>query len=368
LRVVDERQLWSGQFDEHFKDVFDIQDSIAQRVAEQLVSELDDGTTRHMASRDTSDPAAYESYLRGRFFVSLAQPNNAIRMFEEAVKRDPQFAVAHAGLADIYSRVPVATDGPSADAMARARAAAERAIAIHPNLAAAHTALGWIAFYGDWNWAESEERFQRALQIDPTDFSARVGLAHLLNNIGRHQDAVRQIDQAMTVEPTSPLAGALRAQFLFYARRYDDAREQAHKTLRMAPGFWIARITLGRLYLQERNIIDALAEFESAGHSGGSYGPSALIGYTNGIAGRRAEAAIVLRTLTTASKKSYVPPYYMALVYHALGHEAETLDYLERAYAERDVRMVFVGIDPLWDGLRQNGRYTALLGRMNLAH
>jgi tetratricopeptide (TPR) repeat protein len=149
--------------------------------------------------------------------MSLAQPDNAIRMFEEAVRRDPSFAVAHAGLADICSRLPIATDGPSVDAMARARSAAAQATAINPDLAEAHTALGWVAFYHDWNWVESEKRFMRALQINSADFSAHVGLAHLLSNTGRHEAALRQIEQALAVEPTSPLAGALRAQFLFYA-------------------------------------------------------------------------------------------------------------------------------------------------------
>jgi DNA-binding winged helix-turn-helix (wHTH) protein/TolB-like protein len=367
VRVADERQLWSGQFDEEFKNVFDIQDSIARRVALQLAPELDAGATERMTRRDTSDPAAYESYLRGRFFMSLAQPDNAIRMFEEAVRRDPRFAVAHAGLADIYSRLPVATDGPSADAMARARSAAAQATAIDPDLAEVHTALGWIAFYHDWNWVESEKRFMRALQINSADFSAHVGLAHLLSNTGRHEAALRQIEQALAVEPTSPLAGALRAQFLFYARRYDEAREQSRKTVTAAPGFWIARINLGRLHVHDRKLAEALVEFETAQRSGGRHGPSPLIGYTHGIAGRRAEATGILRALMDASRQSYVPPYYIALVHHGIGEDAETMHWLERGYAERDVRMVFIGVDPLWDDLRQTRRFAALLKSMNFA-
>jgi DNA-binding winged helix-turn-helix (wHTH) protein/TolB-like protein/Tfp pilus assembly protein PilF len=367
VRVSDERQLWSGQFDEDFRGVFDIQDSIARRVAEQLAPELDAGATQRMTRRDTSDPAAYESYLRGRFFMSLAQPLNAIRMFEEAVGRDPTFAVAHAGLADIYSRLPVATDGPSADAMARAKSAAAQAIAIESDLAEAHTALGWIAFYGDWNWVESEKRFMRALQINPDDFSAHVGFAHLHSNTGRFQDALHQIELAMALEPTSPLAGTLRAEFLYHARRYDDAKEQLRQTLTASPGFWIARQYLGLLHHQERNIAEALAEFESSRRSGGAYGPLAMVGYTQAIAGRRAEATTVLRALMDASKQSYVPSYYLALVHLGLGDDSETLDWLERGYAERDVRMVFIGVDPLWDSLRQNRRFVALLESMNLA-
>jgi len=367
VRVVDERQLWSGQFDEDFRSVFDIQDSIARRVAEQLAPKLDVSATQRMTRRDTSDPAAYESYLRGRFFMSLAQPRNAIRLFEEAVGRDPKFAVAHAGLADIYSRLPVATDGPTRDAMLRAKSAAARAIALEPDLAEAHTALGWIAFYGDWNWAESEKGFRRALQINPDDFSAHVGFAHLLSNTGRFQDALHQIELAMTLEPTSPLAGTLRAEFLYHARRYDDAKEQLRNMLSTAPAFWIARQFLGLLHVQEGNIPEALAELESSRRAGGVYGPLAMIGYTHAIAGRRAEATTVLSALMDASKRSYVPSYYRALVHLGLGDDSETLDWLERGYAERDVRMVFIGVDPLLDPLRQNRRFSALLESMNLA-
>jgi serine/threonine-protein kinase len=366
VRVADERQLWSGQFDEDFRSVFDIQDSIARRVAEQLAPELDAGATEQITRRDTSDPAAYESYLRGRFFMSLAQPLNAIRMFEDAVGRDPQFAVAHAGLADILSRLPVATDGPSHDAMEHAKSAAEHAIAIHPDLAEAHTALGWIAFYGDWNWAESAQRFTRALQINPADFSAHVGFAHLLSNTHRFQDALHQIEQAMALEPTSPLAGTLRAEFLYHARRNDEAGEQLRKTLTAAPGFWIARQYLGLLHLRQGKIAEALAELESSRGSGGAYGPLAMMGYAQAVAGRRIEATTILHTLLTASKQSYVPPYHIALVHHGMGNDADTLDWLDRAYAERDVRMVFIGVDPVWDDLRMNRRFSVLLEKMSL--
>jgi serine/threonine-protein kinase len=298
--------------------------------------------------------------------MSLAQPLNAIRMFEDAVRRDPQFAVAHAGLADILSRLPVATDGPSHDAMERAKSAAEHAIAIHPDLAEAHTALGWIAFYGDWNWAESEHRFTRALQINPADFSAHVGFAHLLSNTGRFQDALHQIEQAMALEPTSPLAGTLRAEFLYHARRNDEAGDQLRKTLAAAPGFWIARHYLGVLHLQEGKIAEALTELELSRGSGGAYAPLAMLGYAKAIAGRQAEAAAVLHALVTASRQSYVPPYNIALVHHGIGNDADTLDWLERAYAERDVRMVFIAVDPVWDDLRTNRRFSVLLEKMNL--
>jgi tetratricopeptide (TPR) repeat protein len=170
----------------------------------------------------------------------------------------------------------------------------------------------------------------------------------------------------MALEPTSPLAGTLRAEVLYHARRYDDAKEQLRQTLAASPGFWIARQYLGLLHHQERNIAEALAEFESSRRSGGGYGPLAMVAYTQAIAGRRAEATTALRALMDASKQSYVPPYYIALVRLGLGDDSKTLDWLERAYAQRDVRMVFIGVDPLWDSLRQNRRFIALLDGMNL--
>lgn len=297
--------------------------------------------------------------------MSLAQPLNAIRMFEEAVRRDRMFAEAHAGLADIYSRLPIATDGPSADAMARAKSAASRAVAIDPDLGEAETALGWIAFYGDWNWAESEKHFTRALRINPNDFSAHVGFAHLLSNTGRFQEALHQIEEAIALEPTSPLAGTLRAEFLYHARRYADASEQLRKTLTTAPGFWIARQYLGLLYIRGENITGALGELESSRRSGGGYGPLAMIGYAQAIAGRRAAAIGSLRALMDASKHDYVSPYYIATVHLGLGEDFETLGWLERAYAEKDVRMVFLHVDPLWNRLQGNQRFSALLERMN---
>jgi tetratricopeptide (TPR) repeat protein len=171
----------------------------------------------------------------------------------------------------------------------------------------------------------------------------------------------------MALEPTSPLAGTLRAEFLYHARRYDDAQEQLAKTLIAAPAFWIARQYLGLLHLQKQNTAEALAELESSRRAGGVYGPLAMIGYAHAIAGRRAEASTVLRTLMSASKQSYVPSYYNAVVHLGLGNDSETLDWLERGYAERDVRMVFIGVDPLLDRLRHNRRFIALLETMNLA-
>ena len=366
LRISDQRQLWAAEYDRDFTNIFSIQDEVAERVARELSVELARGHGAG-ARRDTTDAAAYDRYLRGRFYMSLAQPQNAIAMFEQAIERDRDFALPLAGLADILSRVPIATDGPSAGPSERARAAALRALAIDPELPEAHAALGWIGFYHDWDWTHSERSFQRALALNPDDFSARLGYSHLLANTGRFDDALAEIDRALQIDLLSPIAGSLKAQFLYHAGRHPEARKQVNATLERAPGFWIARVQAGLNQLEEGRPDEALASFEAARQSGGSWTPLALIGYTRAVSGQTAAARLVLGELTAARRSSYVPPYRIATVHAGLGDAATALQWLERGLDERDVRMVFLRVDPTWSALRREPRFITLLQRMNLA-
>jgi DNA-binding winged helix-turn-helix (wHTH) protein/TolB-like protein/thioredoxin-like negative regulator of GroEL len=366
VRVGDGKQLWAGHFDEEFTNIFSVQDSISEKVTRELALELTGEEERRLAKRHTADAEAYELYLKGRFFISLAQPRRAIELFERAVRRDPDFALAHAGLADIYSRLPIAADAPSREAIPRAKKAALKALEIDDRLAEAYAALGWIDFYYEWDWEGSEANHRRALEINPDDFSARLGYAHLLSNTGRHEEALREVDQSIKLDSLSPIANALKGQFLFHARRHSEAIEQLHKTLEVNPAFWVALVQLGRSYEQVGRHPEALEAFRKARESGGATAPLSLIGYTQGASGHKEEAERTLRELRSLSEETYVPPYNVALVYHGLGNTAEAVRWLERAYDERDVRMVFIGVDPLWDSLRGEPRFTGLLERMKL--
>jgi DNA-binding winged helix-turn-helix (wHTH) protein/TolB-like protein/Flp pilus assembly protein TadD len=368
LGVRDEKQLWAGQFDGKFTDIFEVQDSISRRVVDELALRLTGEEWQRVAKRYTGDAEAYALYLKGRFFISLAQPRNAIDLFEQAVGRDPEFALAHAGLADIYSRLPIATDTPSRDTMPKAKEAALKALEIDDQLAEAYTALGWINFYYEWDWKGSETNYRRAIEFKPDDFSARLGYAHLLSNTGRHEEALREVDQALKLDPLSPLAQALKGQFLLDARRYAEATEQLHKTLAINPSFWIALVNLGRSYEHSGEYEGALTAFRKAAESGGSKKMIlSLIGYTYAASGHVAEAEGTLAELQTLSTSSYVPPYHMARIHQGLGHTAEALTWLETAYNEKDVQIVFLRLDSHWDALRSNPRFVRLMDRMNLS-
>jgi tetratricopeptide (TPR) repeat protein len=357
--------LWAGQFDEQFTSIFGIQDTISERVARALALELTGNEREQVVRRHTADAQAYELYLKGRFFMGLAQPLRAVELFEAAVQRDPEFAAAHAGLADIYSRIAIATDAPSREPMAKAKAAALKALAIDDRLPEAYAALGWMDFYYAWDWRSSETNYQRALQLSPNDFSAHLGYAHMLSVTSRHEQALAEVDRAIAIEPRSPIASTLKGQFLFHAKRYGDATEQLRSTLENHPTFWIALLHHGRVYEREGRYEEALAAFAKARESGGMWTPVALSGFTQATSGQRQLAERTLSDMRAAAARTYVPPYNFALVYQGLRDSDNAMRWLETAYQDRDVRMVFLGVDPAWDSLRTDPRFIALSKRLN---
>ena len=363
VQIADGRQLWAGQYDEQLTSIFDIQDAISERVTRELTLRLSPQQAQRVARRDTSNATAYEMYLKGRFFLSLAQPRNAVEMFEQAVRLDPGFALAQAGLADTLSRLPIATDSASGDVMQRARKIALTALELDPELGQAHTVLGWIAFYYDWDWAASEQHYRRALTIDGRDFSARLGFAHLLSNTFRPDEAIRQVDLALAADPQSPLAGTLKSQFLFHAGRTGEAHDQLRATFETSQGFWMAQLLLGRILLHEGRHDQALAAFNRAADAGGAWAPLASAGYAHGVSGNPEQARQILSRLVDGG----APQFLQAEVHLGMGATHEALAALERAYAERDVRMVFLGVQPTWTPLHTDPRFVALLKRMNLA-
>lgn len=370
LRVGDGRTLWVGQFDEKFTDIFGVQDSISERVAGELALRLMGEERELLAKRDTADTEAYELYLKGRFFWDKRTPEGtrqAVEYFRRALERDPTYARAYAGLAECYRVLSIAQDIPSLESMPKAKEAALKALELDERSAEAHTALGWIKFFFDWDWEGAEREYRRALEINPNYPMAHVGYAHLLSNTGRHEEALAEADRALKLDPLSLINGALKGQFLFHARRYPEAIDHLHKTLETEPNFWVAQTVLGKSYERVGRYAEALEALSKAGEiSGGTTEMISLSGYTYAAAGRREEAERTLRELISISKQRHVSSYNMALVHHGLGDSDEALKWLERAYQEKDVRMVFLGVDPKWATLRTDSRFINILERMNL--
>ena len=370
VRVHDGKQLWAGQFNETLTDIFSVQDSISARVTGELALPLNAEESELLAKQYTHNAHAYELYLRGRFFLGQlkrASLMKAIGFLEDAVDQDPDYALAYAALAECYTRLPATSDVPSRDAFPKAKQAALRALEIDPQLVEARTILAWVALWYEWDWTAAENEFRAALQINPNHAFAHMGYGHLLSDLGRHDEALREGDAALTLDPISFFGNMLKGHLLYQARRYPEAMDRLRRSLELEPHYWLGQITLGKVYERSRQYEDALDAFRKARElSEGMSEPISLSGYTYAVSGRREEAERTLRELEAKAARTYVPPHYLALVHLGLGNSTEALKWLERAYEERDVHMVFLGVEPKWDPLRGDPRFISIVKRMAL--
>ena len=370
VSVNDGKQLWAGQFDEKLTDIFAVQDSISERVAAALVPRLTGEDRQRLTKHDTNNLEAYQLYLKGRFHagkLTLPETQRAISYFQKAIELDPTYGLSHASLANAYRRQTLTSDVPSAEAMPKAKAAALRAVEADETLAEAHVALGLIAYWYDWDWKTAERHYNRALELNPNTAEPHAAYAYLFSNTGQHEKAIAESRRARELETLRLSTNAIEAQFLFYARRGDEAIERVNQTLDLDPNFWLAHLVLSRVYIEKKMYAEAIAAATKARElSGGLSEATALIGYTLAVSGKREEAWAVLEELMKRSEERYVPPCNIALVFNGLDERDEALDWLERGYEQRDVRMTFLKVDPKWDKLRSDSRFISLIKRMKL--
>ena len=370
LRVADGAALWSGTFDERFTDVFALQDAIAEKVAAALSLKFDRDEQRAMRAGYTRNPDAYLLYLQGRYRIGKVTPTEihaGMEAFRKAIDLDPTFALAYASLAEAYRRLPITSDVDPKDAFPLAKAAAQKALEIDDNLADAHSVLGWVAFWYDWDWATSEKEFLRAIELNPSVTEAHLGYGHLLACIGRNAEAIEQGARVRELDPLSPLANSVTAFFLMSADRNDDALALLDKALAIAPDFWVARLHRGFIALDAKNYPNAIAEFAAArDHSGGSMQAVSMLGYAKALAGDRAGAQALLEQLQQQVGQRYVPATSIATIYVGLGDTDHAIAWLDRAYDQRDVRMAFLKVDHRWKPLRADARFIALATSMGL--
>ena len=238
--------MWADAFERPLNDVLKIQVEVAQAVADRIRLKLS------VAARSLvhTDPAVYDLYLRGRYLCELRTPpaiRRAIRQFESALRRDSQYAPAWAGLAMCYATQAITSDVRPRDSFPLAREAGERAIALDPKLPEAFIARGVTNFWFDWRWDAAEQDFRRAGELNPSNPTAWMFLAHVQSNLSRHESAIREIRAGQRLDPVAPIMNTHEAHFLYNARRYDEAAAPLKRTLRLAPRFWVAHIVAGKI-------------------------------------------------------------------------------------------------------------------------
>ena len=367
IRVSDQSHIWSETYERPLVQILRVQSEVAKRLAEMIRLKL----VEHRKPRPEVDPLVYDLYLRGRFLWEQRTPqsiNQAIRHFEKALVSDSAYAPAWAGLATCYAIQAITSDARPTDSFPLAREAGDNAVALDDRLPQGHIARGIVSFWFDWNWVEAEREFSRAIELNPNDSSASMFRAHLHSNLGRHAQALTGIREALVLDPLSRIANTHLAHFLYNARRYDEAANMLAPLLRRAPRFWVARIVLGKIYGMRKRVKQALEQFAAAHrYSHGNTECVGLRGYTLGHSGRTAQARRTLRELELRSRSHYVPPLHRALVSLGMGEHSQANLALAQAVAERDVRLVFLAVEPRWDELRGEHDFEAVRRRVGLS-
>jgi serine/threonine protein kinase/Flp pilus assembly protein TadD len=368
INVADGYHLWSERYDREMVDVFAIQDEISRSIVDTLKVKLLGPRDAPLVRRLTEDLEAYTTYLKGRYFWNRRTPEGlrkSITLFREAQARDPGYALAFAGEADAYNILGWWADLPPGVAFPAARSAAARAVALAPGLAEAHASQAFAKLYYDWDWAGAETDFERSLALNPKYPTARQWYAQHLITSGRSDEAAAQIRQSAELDPLSLIIQTTLSLISYYAGRYEESVADAVRTLDLDSNFGVTYRALGLAYLQLGRYEEAIASLRKAvSLSHFTTMLTANLAHAHARAGDRAAALAILAELRRASVDGYVSPYDLAWIHIGLDDRAAALDALEDACAERSSQMIFLRVDPVFQALRGDPRFRALLARV----
>jgi len=363
-------QLWGAQYDRKLGDIFAIQDEISDEISGKLRLKLTRAEKKRLTKRETHDTEAYRLYLKGRHHWNRWTEDGfykAIEHFQQAVERDPGYALAHTGLADSY--VLLGWNGylRPIDAFPKGKMAAMKALRLDPDLGEAHTSLAAALWLHDWQWKEARSEFSRSLELNPNYPTANHWYAEFLMTMGWQADAVARMKKSQELDPLSLIISVAIGWAFYMARQYDDALAQLRRTVELEPHYPVTYWILGMLLRKMGNYELAITEGEKGVKlSGGSPLMSAALAQTFAIAGKRDQAIQILDDLTRLSLNKYVAAYFFAGIYVGLGEDNRAIECLEKAYEEHSHWLIYLHIDPGMDGLRRNPRFQDLLRRVGL--
>ena len=370
VRVEDGVPLWAGKFDERFTDLFAVQDSIAERVAGALTLTLTGEERRLLTKHYTENTEAYQHYLKGRYYWNKRTPEGLKRgseYFKQAIELDPNYASAYSGLADSYSLLAIQEVLLPKEAFPQARAAALKALEIDGTLAEAQASLAHIRLH-EWNWSEAERGFNRAIELSPNYPLAHHWYSEYLAAMGQTDRAIAEERRAEELDPLSLVISTDVAWHLYFGRRYEEAIEQLRKTVDLDTNFALARLRLGQIYALKARYHEANAEILRASElARDSTEVAAALGHAYAVSGRKDEALRQLEELQRPDRK-YVSAYFIANVYLGLGDKDQTFAWLDKAYQDRSGWLVFLGVEPRFDSVRSDPRFTRLLHGIGLAN
>jgi len=370
VNVADGYHLWSERYDREIDDVFAIQDEISLAIVDKLKVKLLKEEKAKLVKRFTDDQEAFNFYLKGRYFWNRRYEGGlqkGIECFQQAINKDPLYALAYAGIADCYVLLGHFGWLPPKEAYPRARVAAEKALEIDDTLAEAHTSMGWVHTFYDWDWVAAEDEFKRALELNPNYATGHEWYGVSLAPMRRFDEGTVSVKRALELDPLSLMINSVYGLGLYWERRYDEALDQYRKTVEMDPNFSLVYLFLGWTYSAKgmwEEAIVASNKFMTLSQ-GSPFGVGTL-GSVYAMSGQRYKALKMLDRLNELSQERYVSPFYKAIIYMGLGEKDQAFEYLEKAYLERESWMATLGTFPLLDSLRSDPRFTALLKKMGL--
>lgn len=365
-----DRHVWAQAYERDLKDVLTLQANLAQDIAGEIRLKLTSQERANLAEGRSLDPEAHELYLKGRYFWNKRDQagfTKAIDYFQQAIAKDPTYAAAYAGLADSYALSGGFNLIPVEQAMPSAKAAAEKALELDSHLAEAHASLGLIAPFNNWDWADAERHYQRAIELNPNYATARHWYAEgYLMPVGRADDAIAEIRKAQELDPLSAVIATDLGKELYFVRRYDEALVELRRALELDPNFVSAHNWISDTLLEKKMYNDAIVELEKTKPFREERVYIRQTAYLYARIGRRAEARAALAKSLQLSKGKQVSSGAVALTYAALGDKEESFQWLEKAYTERSSFMTSLKYWSVFDQLRGDPRFADLLRRVGL--
>jgi tetratricopeptide (TPR) repeat protein len=368
VRVRDGASFWSESYDARFTDVFQVQDTVSERVVDALAVRLSSLEKANLRKRDTTNVQAYELYTRGVFFWNKRTEDGlrkAVSYFEQAIALDSNYALAHAGLAGALGPLGVLGYAPRDEVYLRMRAAATTAVTLDPTLPEAHVALGALFAHYEWNWSEGEKEFQRALDLNPNLPWAHLWYGHMLERVGRLEDALRHGARAQELDPITPVNLVAVGNTLLHMGEDERALIEFRKALELDSTSLQARAGIAHVYEWRGEYEKAISEYRlSVQYSQGNPTSKAALGYALARAGGTSEATHIFHELIAASQTRYVSPVYLAIICAGLRDDTAALNWLDKAYDERSPALSSFVLDPRFKTLRAHPRFKMLLQKM----
>ncbi|MGA9963758.1 MAG: protein kinase [Terriglobales bacterium] len=363
-------QLWGAQYDRKPGDIFVVQDEISHEISGKLRLQLTRAEKKRLTKRHTENAEAYRLYLKGRHHWNRWTEEGfykAIEYFQQAVEKDPSYALAYTGLADSYVLLGWNSYLPPKEAFPKGKAAAKTALDLDPDLAEAHTSLAALLWLYDWQWEEAQREFKRSLELSPTYPTANHWYAEYAMTMGRHEEVMSRMKNGQELDPLSLIISVAVGWAFYHGRRYDEAIEQLRRTVELDPNYPVTYWILGLVLRKVGRYELAITEGDKAAKlSSGSPLMRAALAHTLGAAGRTTEAFKIRDDLTRLAKQKYVAPYFFAGIHIGLGENDRAIDFLEKSYEEHSHWLIYLHIDPSMDGLRDDTRFQDLLRRVGL--